>query len=440
MLRSAGRTCGTRHTAARRRSGRGCFNPSVPDPRVIRRNTFLLAATLTCLSGMVQLVVAVSTVTLVLVTGIESILGLGPAIFLTAGAVAALPAGRAMDRFGRVPVLATGCGAGIAGCALTAAGCRWESPALVVAGFALVGASQGTVLLARAAAADLYPPERRARGIAYVLFGALFGAALGPLVFRPLLAGKELSADALVVPYLAAAAIMALGLLLVLSIRPDPKRIAQQWRGEEEAETPAAALGQIVRRPGVRTALVAAVASFAVMVGVMNLTGYIVIGHGHHQQDVFTVISSHIVGMYALVLVIGGVIDTLGRRPPLIGGLALSALSTLGLAWFDSVLWTSLALFGLGLGWNLSYVAAAAELSDAAAPAERGRLLGLTDLLSSASGVALALLGGVVYAELGVATLALGAALLAAGPAAWISLRTLLQSPLGARAVRRSPV
>ena len=52
----------------------------------IRRNTVLLAATLTCLSGMVQLAVAVATVTLVLVTGIEGILGLGPAIFLVAAA------------------------------------------------------------------------------------------------------------------------------------------------------------------------------------------------------------------------------------------------------------------------------------------------------------------------------------------------------------------
>ena len=54
----------------------------------VRRNTILLAATLTSLSGMVQLAVAVATVTLVLVTGIEGILGLGPAIFLTAGALA----------------------------------------------------------------------------------------------------------------------------------------------------------------------------------------------------------------------------------------------------------------------------------------------------------------------------------------------------------------
>ena len=171
----------------------------------IRRNTILLAATLTSLSGMVQLAVAVGTVTLVLVTGVEGILGLGPAIFLTAGAIAALPAGRLMDRLGRIPVLAGGCVAGIVGCLTTALGCEVESASLVVAGFALVGVSQGTILLSRAAAADMYPPERRARGISYVLFGALFGAALGPLVFRPLFAGKDLDTDGLVVPWVAAA-------------------------------------------------------------------------------------------------------------------------------------------------------------------------------------------------------------------------------------------
>ena len=141
----------------------------------IRRNVILLAAMLTCLSGMVQLAVAVATVTLVLVTGVEGILGLGPAIFLTAGALAALPAGRLMDRLGRVPVLAGGCAIGVLGCVATAAGCALESTVLVVLGFALVGGAQGTVLLARAAAADMFTPERRARGISFVLFGSVFG-------------------------------------------------------------------------------------------------------------------------------------------------------------------------------------------------------------------------------------------------------------------------
>src|SRR3712207_8284915 len=55
----------------------------------------------------------------------------------------------------------------------------------------------GVALLARTAAGDMYPPERRARGIALVLFGAVFGAILGPLVFSPLLSGRDLDGDSL---------------------------------------------------------------------------------------------------------------------------------------------------------------------------------------------------------------------------------------------------
>jgi MFS family permease len=397
----------------------------------VRRNTVLLAATLTSLSGMVQLAVAVATVTLVLVTGIEGILGLGPAIFLTAGAIAAFPAGRLMDRFGRIPILAGGCVAGILGCLITALGCGLDSAPVVVTGFALVGVAQGTILLARAAAADMYPPERRARGISYVLFGALFGAALGPLVFRPLLEGKDLDTDALVVPWLAAGAIMCVGLVLVLMVRPDPRTIAQRLHydaggGEQE---PAAPIREIVKRPGVVTALVAAVASFAGMVSVMNLTGYLVIDHGHHQSDVFTVISLHIVGMYALVLVIGWLVDRIGRRPGQVLGLALMGVSTVSIAWFESVFWMSAALFLLGLGWNISYVAAVTELSDRALPTERGRLIGLTDQLSSSAAVVLVLLGGLVYTEFGVEALAFGATACVVLPAAWILLRSTAGAP-----------
>jgi MFS family permease len=397
----------------------------------VRRNTFLLAATLTSLSGMVQLAVAVATVTLVLVTGIEGILGLGPAIFLTAGAVAAFPAGRLMDRYGRIPVLATGCLAGIVGCLLTALGCELESAPVVVAGFAFVGVAQGTILLARAAAADMYPPERRARGISYVLFGALFGAALGPLVFRPLFAGKELDTDALVVPWLAAGGIMVVGLVLVLLVRPDPKTIAQQLHYDAGGGEPAppAPVREILRRPGVVTALVAAIASFAGMVSVMNLTGYLVIDHGHHQSDVFTVISLHIVGMYALVLVIGWLVDRIGRRPGQVVGLGVMAVSTLALGVFDSVFWMSAALFLLGLGWNVSYVAAVTELSDRSLPNERGRLIGLTDQLSSAAAVVLVLVGGLVYSELGVGALSVGATVCVVIPAVWILLRSAAGAP-----------
>jgi MFS family permease len=372
---------------------------------------------------MVQLVVALGTVTVVLATGVEGVLGLGPAVFLMSGALAALPAGRAMDRHGRVPVLAAGCTSGIAGCCLCAFGASVESSLAVLVGFVLVGVSSGTVLLARAAAADLYPPRRRALGISRVLFGSLFGAALGPLVFRPLLAGRELDLASLVVPFLAAAGFMTIGLVLVLMVRPEPKQVAERYREPGEPSLPAAPLSEILTRPGAGVAVLASVASFAVMVSVMNLTGYVIVGRGHPGEDVFTVISWHIVGMYSLVLVIGNLIDRVGRRPSLVSGLAIMAVSVLALAWADSIAASSLCLFGLGIGWNVSYVAAVAELSHIASPAERGKLLGFTDLLCGSTGAVLALLGGVVYAQLGVVALAAGASALAAVPAAWILAR-----------------
>jgi len=384
----------------------------------VRRNTVLLSACLLLLSGVLQLAVAVATITLVLVTGIESILGLGPAIFITAGALAALPAGRLMDRVGRVPVISGGFGVGAVGCVLTAAGCAVDSSVLVIAGFVGVGAMNGAVLLARTAAADMYPPERRARAISYVLFGALFGAALGPLVFRPLFVGKDLELDTLVVPWLAAAGIALGGMLLALAIRPDPRTIALELgKADDEPAAPAAPLREILARPGVPSAVIAALSSFAVMVAVMNLSGYIVIGHHHEQADVFTVISLHIVGMYALVLVIGELIDRIGRRTCLISGLAIMAVSTLMLAWVETIAWTSVSLFLLGLGWNLSYVAATAELVTHATPVERGQLVGFTDLAAGLLAAALALLGGAAYTEWGAVAVAVGGTLAVVVPA-----------------------
>ena len=385
----------------------------------VRRNALLLAAGLVCLSGMVQLVVAVATVTLVEVTGIEGILGLGPAIFLGAGGLAALPAGRLMDRVGRMPVIRAGFAAGIAGPALTALGCELESAVLVVGGFALCGAASGIVLLSRTAAAEMFPPLRRARGVSLVLFGAVFGALMGPLVFGPLFAGRHLDSESLVLPWLAAGGVMVVGLAISFAVRPDPSTIGGA-HGEGEPLQRAAPLAQIVRRRGVPTALLAAISSFAVMVGVMNLSGYVAVGHGHHQSDVFNIISAHIVGMYGLVLVVGGLVDRIGRRPALVGGLLLMAVSNVGLVWLDGIPGMSLSLFGLGLGWNLSFVAATTELVSLAAPVERGRRTGLNDLASSLIGAALALLGGVVYSAFGTATLAVAATALAAAPALWI--------------------
>ena len=390
----------------------------------IARNTALLSASLAANSGMLQLQAAVASITLVQVIGIEGLLGLGPAIVLASGALVAPAAGRAMDRVGRVPVLAAGFATGAVGGVLAAIGCAADIAALVLLGFLCVGAAAGTALLARTAAGDMYPPERRAHGIALVLFGAVFGAILGPAVFSPLLSGKELDGDSLAPLWLAGSGFMVVALALVLLVRPDPRRIADILHTGEPPPTTAVPLKDIIRRPGVIPALLAAQASFGVMVGVMTLTGAVVVDHQHHAaHNVFPIIGAHVIGMYALVLVVGRIIDRIGRPVALYGGLIGMALSVISLLWIDSVAATAIALFGLGLGWNFSFVAATAELADSTLPSERGRLMGFNDLLSGLTGAGLALLGGVALEALGVAALALGAAALVSGPALWLFSR-----------------
>jgi MFS family permease len=400
----------------------------VPD-LPIARNTALLSAALAANSGMLQLQAAVASITLVQVLGIEGLLGLGPAIVLASGALTAPVAGRAMDRVGRVPVLAIGFMTGAAGGVLAAIGCAGDVPVLVLAGFVLVGMASGTALLARTAAGDMYPPERRAHGIALVLFGAVFGAILGPAVFSPLLHGKHLDGDALAPLWLAGCGFMLVALVLVLMVRPDPKRIAELLHTGDPPPDTRVPLREIIARPGVIPALLAAQASFGVMVGVMTLTGAVVVDHQHHAaHNVFPIIGAHVIGMYALVLVVGRLIDRIGRGVALSGGLVLMALSVISLLWIDSVPATAVALFGLGLGWNFSFVAATAELADSTLPSERGRLIGFNDLLSGLTGAGLALLGGVALEALGVAALALGAAALVSGPALWLARRRPVQA------------
>ena len=399
----------------------------------VRRNTILLAASLAANSAMLQLSAAVATLTVVLVVGVKGLVGLGPAIVLGTGALFALPAGRAMDRFGRVPVLITGFALGVVGGLLAAAGAGFDLALPVVVGLVCVGAASATALLARTAAGDMYPASRRARGISFVLFGAVFGAILGPAVFSPLLAGKDLDADALVLPWLAASAFMLVGLVLVASVRPDPSRIARMIGAADGArdDEPAAPLSEIVRRPGVLPSMLAALASFAVMVAIMTLTGVVVVEQGHPARVVFPIIGAHVIGMYALVIVVGGLIDRVGRIRALVSGLLVMAASAISLLWVTSVAAFAFTLFALGIGWSFSFVAATAQLADCTKPSERGRLLGFNDLLAGLTGAWLSLLGGYALDAIGVAALGVGGLLLVLAPAGWIVRYSLRIRALG---------
>lgn len=384
--------------------------PLVPDAH---RELLLLAAGMGALYGMVELVFAVAGLTFEEVGGSKSLAGVAPAIFLACSALAALPAGRGMDRRGRRPVLATGFCVGIAGCLLSAAGVNADSLPAALFGFALTGVATGTVLLSRAAAAELVAPERRPRAIGQVLFGAVFGALLGPLVFGPLLGNGE-DGSALGGAWLGGAGFMLAGLLLASGLRPARARSAS----ERTAARPLRALGAL---PGLGAPLLALLASWAGMVTAMSLTGSALIDHGHEHDAVFPVLAAHFVGMFGFFIVVGRAIERIGRSRAIAAGLLVMAASCLSLAvTVEQIHLAALSLFGVGLGWSLSFVAATAEVAGRVAPGERATVIGLADLLGSMSGALLVVAGGVALDAIGIGAVAVGAAGLPVVAALWV--------------------
>lgn len=303
--------------------------------RVIRTNTFLLASGMALSWSVVQLAAGLAAVTLAGLTDRPAVGGVAPAVLLLGWAGASLLMGRFMDVRGRVPGLRLGFVAGILGSIVVFGGITVGSAAVFLLGLILVGGAAGTVNLSRIGAADMYPPERRARGISFVLVGAAVGAILSPLAFAPLLAQATSSAATLASPWLIAAALFAAGAAITLGIRVDPVQIARMRAATaaSAAAPPSAsrALSDLLLLPGVPVALTSAVVAQAVMNGLMTIVGLVLVGHGHHLSAVAFSMSAHFLGMFGLVLVVGQIVDRLGRPQALVLGLVVLAAGAMAL-------------------------------------------------------------------------------------------------------------
>jgi MFS family permease len=378
---------------------------------IVRRNTIVLALCMTLSWAVVQLFAALGAVTLATLSR-PAVAGFAPAVFLGSWAVATLLVGGFMDRHGRAPGLRLGFLVGASGCALVFVGTRGESVPLFLLGMALVGAGAGAVNLARAGAADMYPPERRGRGVSYVLVGAAFGAILGPIAFTPLLAGGGRDPATLAGPWVPAAVVMLAGAALTLAIRVDPIKIGRRRTPAEGAPPALRPLPELLGLPVVRAALVAAVLAQGVMSTMMSIVGVALVDHGHDLAAVAATISSHFLGMFALVLVVGSVVDRIGRDRAILGGMIVLAIGCLGLT-FGVALGTAVpAMFAIGVGWNVAFVAATAMLSDATQPHERGRLLGFVEFVAIATAAGGSIVAGAMLGTIGPRAMAgVGAAL-----------------------------
>jgi MFS family permease len=332
-------------------------------------------------------------------SGRTALAGLPGAVYVLGSALAAYPMARFMERTGRRVGLTLGFGLGIVGALIAGLAVMAHSFPGFLAGFALMGASQGATNLARYAAAEMYPLEGRARAISIVVWGGTVGAVTGPYVVR---LAEYLHWDPLSSSWFVGAALFTVGsLLFTLFLRPDPGTLAVQM-GEVAATTERVRpYRQILSQRRTQVALTAMVVGQLVMVMIMAITSVHMKAHGHLLGDVSIVISAHTLGMFGLSVVSGRLADNFGRAPTIVAGVGLLALACLIAPLSQNTYLIALALFLLGLGWNFCYVAGAALLTDALTLAERGRIQGSSDTLVGMVSAVGNLGSGIVFASLG---------------------------------------
>ena len=182
-------------------------------------------------------------------------------------------------------------------------------------------------------------------------------------------------------------------------------------------------LERILRQPNVAVAMVALVTGQVVMVLIMTMTPLHMTSHGHGLTAVGLVISAHTFGMFALSPISGRLTDRFGSLRIVMAGLAVIAFSAVlsAAAPPEGGVLLFLALFLLGYGWNLGYVAGSTMLTAGLGLAERTRIEGVTDSIIWSSAAAASLGSGVVVAAAGYTTLGLMGAAMVLIPA-WLLL------------------
>jgi len=345
-----------------------------------------------------------------------------------------------MLRAGRRPGMLAGLGVGVLGGTVVFASVLSESIPLLLLGSAFTGFANAAGNLGRYIAADMAPPARRASAIGLVVWGTTVGAVIGPNLTAPAGAvAVELGLPELAGAY--ATTVIFIGLAWILAavaLRPEPYTLADPSAlrpSLEDAAAPAPQLTGLLTRPSVAVALVSLVSAQVVMVLIMTMTPLHLIEHGHGLATVGIVLSAHTFGMFGLSPITGRLTDRF--RPPRViaSGFVVLAIAALlaAVAPADGGLLLTLALFLLGYGWNLCFVAASSLVSQGLALSERTRVQGVADTLTWGTAAFASLSSGLVVAAASYTVLGLVGLGLAVIPLAFLaSQRERLRPPAAA--------
>lgn len=379
--------------------------------------------------------IAVATILAKDLLGGDALAGLAFAGSTFGSAAAAVPLSRRVARFGRRAGMTWGYSIGGVGAVLCIVAAELELFPILLVGLFLFGSGNAANLLARYAAADLAPPERRGRMISMVVFATTAGAVLGPNVLEP--SGdvaESFGLPELSGPFLVSIACFVVAVVVEgLFLRPDPMEVAGLLGADIEPAPKRSvrhALDIVRTSPAATLGVTVMVVSHAVMVTVMAMTPLHMRNDGHSLRIVGLTISLHIAGMYGLSPIVGSLADRVGRLPIALAGTVTLMTASLLAASGGShrVLLTALLL--LGVGWSFSLISGSALLTDNVPAAERASVQGVADLLMGVTAGVGGFASGLVVGALSYEALSLFAAV-AAGGAGLAVLRGLASGSAG---------
>ncbi len=387
-------------------------------PRAIKRNTLLLATTQAFVGVGNQMVPTLGAIMVVQLLGTVTLAGLGTSMLNVSKFLVAYPIGWIADTLGRKVALLIGLTLSLIGTLLIGASMALLSFPIFVLGLLVFGLGVGAGQQLRLAAADLYPPARRAEGLGYVLTGSLVGALGGPLLISVAQnVAPSMQLDPMAAAWLLVPIVLIPSMGLVLLIRPDPKDIAANlgayYPGDlgpsptirTDSPTGAGLRAWVSHYP-LRVAFVASFSAQGTMTLIMAMTSLALAHHGHALPVISLAVAIHVIGMFGLSVPLGRLTDRVGRRNMMMVGCVVTAVGAMLVPASPEYWVITLGTFLVGLGWSCINVSVSALIADMVDPLDRGRAIGTNDTFSGAGSIVLPLAGGPMVEMAGLPILA----------------------------------
>jgi MFS family permease len=315
------------------------------------------------------------------------------AAIATIGALCSIGTGLAASRIGYIAVMVAGAVTAAVGAVLSVVAVSLDSFWLLCCGTGLVGAYRATGGYIKYMAADRAPEGQRERALAFILYGGLVAAFIGPFV-------ATWSSDLLLAPYAGAYAMVGVFALtnipLLLSLGAG--RLRPKVPAEKPTPVPLRSVAASREFYAGMFALAGAGALMTMIMAVGPLANHQA-GHSAHLGA--AIIQWHLVGMFAPSVVSGSVLTKIGPGWTGVIGAALFAAGAVGGVLGTAPINFLLALALNGIGWNFLYLAGTTFVVRTYPAHRGGRIQAAAEGLNQVTGVLASLTASSVFVLLG---------------------------------------